>query len=315
MVQQNSIDPGAARRVAQALMETPKLSIDKLPVLHSVFERVGIACTEGMRHFCAAPTTFFVNSVQTAGAWDVLEANEDSVAVIYGAPEWDARFMIGVDRRFLFSLIEAIYGSDGTEPNYESDRVFSALEIRLAKEVCQIAVESLRGSFATVGPMSPRIERVESKLEFTVLGQRDFPCVVTQILFQVMDKGGKLFILIPQSALYPMRQRLEREAPVMEAIADPKWSQMMEDGISRTDVELHATLPGPSLTLGAINDLKIGQIIELQHTSQSLVALESGPERLFWCRLGQGGGRFSLVVEKSIDGKDDFIAELIGAQT
>lgn len=308
---QANVDAAAARRIAQLLLETPKLAVDKLPVLHSIFERVAIACTEGMRQFCAAPTTFFVNSLQAANAWDVLENNEDSVAVIYTAPEWDARFLIGVDRRFIFSLIEAVYGGDNSEGTYESDHPFSALEVRLAREVCQMAVESLRSSFVPVAPMSYRIERIESKLEFTVLGQRDFPCVVAQVLFQVMDRGGKLFVLIPQSALYPLRQRLERETAPEEASHDPRWAQLMQDGIARTDVDLRATVPGPTLTLGALASLQPGQILELQHTANSLVLLESDPERLFWCKLAQGSGKFSLVVEAPIDNNDEFIADLI----
>src|SRR5688572_33193103 len=94
-------DPAAARRIVQKLLEPPKLSIDRLPVLHTIFERVATICSEHLRQYCAAPTTFFVNQVKTGNSWDILESYEDGVAVVYYIPEWDANVLIWVDRTFV----------------------------------------------------------------------------------------------------------------------------------------------------------------------------------------------------------------------
>jgi flagellar motor switch protein FliM len=123
-------DAAASRRMVQKLLEPPKLSIDRLPVLHTIFERVATICAENLRQYCAAPTTFFVNQVKTGNSWDILESYEDGVAAVYYVPEWDANVLIGVDRKFVFSILEATYGADGSEPPYDADRPFSAFEAR-----------------------------------------------------------------------------------------------------------------------------------------------------------------------------------------
>ena len=146
----SSSKSAAARRMVEALLETPKLAIDKLPVLHQIFERVATSCTESMRNICSVPTTFFVNQVKPDQAWDILENYEDAIAAMFYVPEWDAPVLIGVDRKFVFSVIEAAYGSDQTEQPTSSDRPFSNFEAEFIKEILNIAATALESCFETI---------------------------------------------------------------------------------------------------------------------------------------------------------------------
>ncbi|MGF1622914.1 MAG: flagellar motor switch protein FliM [Rhodomicrobiaceae bacterium] len=287
----------ASRRMVEALLETPKLSIDKLPVLHSIFERVATTCSENLRRFCAAPTTFFVNQVKGDNAWDVLEDYEDAIAATFYVPEWDSTILIGVERKFVFSLIEASYGSDGTETPYESDRPFSNFESRFIKQFLIDAATALESCFESVTQVSFRLDRLETSIEFTVLGPTDMPVVVAQVLFQVMDNGGRMFILLPQAALYPIRKKLAREHQPVSHPNDPRWAQRMQRGISTTDVTLQAVLETRTMTLGEIKNLKVGQLLQLRAHARDLIAVQAGTEQLFRARLGQSNGKFMFIIE------------------
>jgi len=306
----DSDSSSAARRMVEALLETPKLSIDKLPVLHSIFERVATMCSENLRRFSAAPATFFVNQVKGDNAWDVLEDYEDSIAATFYVAEWDATIMIGVDRKFVFSLLEASYGADGTEKPYESDRPFSNFEARFIKHFLIDAATALEACFENVSPVSFKLDRLETSVEFTVLGPNDIPVVVAQVLFQVMDNGGRMFLLIPQSALYPIRKKLAREHQPVSQPHDPRWSQRMQQEISATEVSLHAVLETRTMTLGDIKNLHVGQLMQLRAHARDLISIQSGSEQLFRARLGQSNGKFVIIVEVVNNAKGMLIENL-----
>jgi flagellar motor switch protein FliM len=287
----------AARRMVEALLETPKLSIDKLPVLHTIFERVATSCSESLRKFCAAPATFFVNQVKGDNAWDVLENYEDAIAATFYVPEWDSTALIGVDRKFVFSLIEASFGADGSEKPFEADRSFSGFEARFIKNFLLDTATALETCFEGINPVTFKFDRLETSLEFTILGPNDMPVVVAQVLFQVMDNGGRMFILIPQSALYPIRKKLAREHQPVAQPHDPRWVQRMQRGISTTEVALQAVLETRSMTLGEIKNLHVGQLIQLRAHAKDLIGVQSGTELLFRARLGQSNGRFIFIIE------------------
>lgn len=301
----------ASRLTAEKLLETPKLSVDRLPVLPLIFERFGTACTEGLRELCSEPTTLFINQIESSNSWDVLESYEDSAAAIFYSPEWDCRILIGLDRRCIFSLMEAMYGGDGKEMPYEGERPFSTLETRVARTTAEIAARALQNAFLPGIATTFVFERVETRIDFSLLGQRNIPVMVGQILFQVLDQGGRIYILIPQSALHPLREKLTREQPPEAQVKDSRWVQGIQNGIAKSEVKIQAVLEGRDATLQELTQLKVGQVFALNSTTRSLISLECEDQRVFWCKLGQANGSLSLVVEEPIDEKDEFMGDIL----
>lgn len=305
----------SARLTAEKLLETPKLAVDRLPVLPLIFERFGAACTDALRELCAEPTTFFMNGIDSSNSWDVLETYEDSAAAIFYSAEWDCRILIGLDRRCIFSLMEAMYGGDGKEMPFEGDRPFSTLETRVARAASEIFAHCLQNAFLPGITTSFVFERVETRIDFSILGQRNIPVIVGQVLFQVMDQGGRIYILIPQSALHPLRDKLAREIPPEAAIKDPRWINSLQNGVARSSVTVQAALEGREATLEELTQMRVGQVLALNSTTRSLIALECEDQRLFWCKLGQANGSLTLVIEESIDEKDEFMGDILAGAT
>jgi flagellar motor switch protein FliM len=303
----------AAPRVAEKLLKTPELTIDRLPVLRSVFERFTVSCTEAMREWCTAPATFFLNQLEAGDTWDILESYEDSIALVLYALEWDSRIVIGMDRRCIFSLLEGLFGGTGTELPFEAKREFTALETQIGKEVLNLATRALEESFAPVTKVIFELDRLETTLEFNLLGQNNMPAIVAQILFQVLDNGGRMFALLPQPALYPIRKVLERERASVVMSNDPRWTRQMQSGIARAEVILQAVLEGHEMTLGEVASLQKGQVLELNSTMNSPLTLEVENEPLFLCRLGQFQGNFTVIVDGPVVHKTDFAVEILQA--
>ncbi len=295
-----------AASIGERLKALAKISIDKLPVLNTVMERMAASCVEDFREYCSPTFSAFVNQIVSGDSWDLLEALSDSVAVIFYCREWDARIVIGLERRLVFSITEAMFGGEGTEAPFEATRPFTALEMRIGKVVCDFAAKALEKAFAAIYEISLEPERTETALEFTTLGQTSMMMVHAQILLQVLDQGGLMYVLIPQSSLNPIRQKLERERKPLPSSFDPRWTHALHNRISITEVRVNAYIEGRDMRLSELVKLKPGATIELEGSGKNII-LECEGDRLFRGHLGQSQGYFAITVDAPIN--DDAAAQ------
>ena len=294
--------------ITEKLKEIAKLSLDRLPVLNSIFEAMSVTCVERFRDYCSPAFSAFVNQVASGDSWDLLEASADSVAVIFYCREWDARLLIGLERRLIFAIEEAMFGGDGSEQPFDSTRPYTALETRIGRLVCEFAAQALETAFGKVCEISLVYERTETALEFTTLGQNSMMMIETKILFQVLDQGGVMFVLIPQNSMNPIRQKLERERKPLPSSYDPRWTSALTSRVSKAEVVLSAVIEGKSMELDDILRLGPGRTIELNGTDQDIV-LECEGDRLFRGRLGQSRGFFTITVDAPLN--EDLFLEIV----
>ncbi len=286
--------------ISDRLKAIAKLSIDKLPVLNTVFEQMAAGCVEEFHDYCSPAFSAFVNQIVSGDSWDLLESLSDSVAVIFYCREWDARLVVGLERRLVFAIVEAMFGGDGADQPFMAARPFTTLETRIGRIVCEFAAKSLEKAFAGIYEISLEPERTETSLEFTTLGQTSMIMIHAQILFQVLEQGGLMFVLVPQSSLNPIRQKLERERKPLPSSKDPRWTNALNNRISATEITVQAVLEGKALQLGELLRLEPGKMIELCGTEENVV-LECQGDRLFRGHLGQSRGFFTITIDAPID--------------
>ena len=274
---------------------------------------MAVTCVERFRDYCSPAFTAFVNQVASGDSWDLLEARADSIAVIFYCREWDARILLGLERRLVFAIIEAMFGGDGSELPFDGTRPFTALETRIGRLVCEFAAKALEASFGKVCEISLAYERTETALEFTTLGQGSMIMIEAKILFQVLDQGGVLFVLIPQNTMNPIRQKLERERRPVPSSYDPRWTSALTRRVSKAEVILCAMIEGKNIELDDILRLEAGKTIELSGTDQNII-LECEGDRLFRGRLGQSRGHFTITVDAPLN-EDLFLEILDGPLT
>ena len=120
-----------------------------------------------------------------------------------------------------------------------------------------------------------------------------------------------MFVIIPQSALTPMRQTLSRVITGDSSSRDPAWMKQIRSEVHRTEVTLRAVLEERSYPLGEIADFTVGQVLMLQATPRSRVKLEGSDQPLFWCHLGQADGTYVLRVDEVVDQEKEFIDDIL----
>ncbi len=298
--------------IRDMLLDAAGLSIDRLPMLHVIFDRMGTLCAEGLRQLAASQAFYSLSSIETGRIGDVLEMYEGmAVAGVFHVPMWDSHIIVGFDRDFVFTMIEALFGADGSEPPVDDERSFSNIELRVAQAIFEQMQKALHTSFSLVSDTPFKFERQETRMDFAVIGRRNNLAVTAKFLLQALNRGGEMFVIIPQAALTPMRQALARTTPVETTGRDPNWQRQIRTEVNRTQVQVRAILEERHYPLGEIAEFKVGQVLKLQATPRTLVKLESADQPLFWCHLGQSEGSYVLRIEDHINQSQEFLDDIL----
>jgi flagellar motor switch protein FliM len=299
------------RSAAEKLLDNPGLTVERLPMLTMIFDRLAATCAEGIRPYAPAVVSCFVNSISSDHVWDALDAYDGSIAAVVYSPELDARILIGLDRRCLFSLMEVLLGGDAQETASDDDRNYSTLEVRVAQTIFEIAADALSSAFLPVVATTFRLERVETRMDFTIMGRRNVMAVIAKILIQAMDIGGQMFVVIPQPALTPIRAQLSRDLTSDGSASDPRWLKMMRDGVQKAEVKICGVLDETSAMLGEISNWKVGDILPLKPTALTQVRFDCKNQPLFWCELGQAKGLYTLKITDRVNVEETPLAQFL----
>ncbi|WP_018387920.1 flagellar motor switch protein FliM [Ancylobacter sp. FA202] len=303
---------GPSTDIRDLLLDAAGLSLDKLPMLHVIFDRMATLCAESLRQLASSQAYYSLSQVESGRIGDVLDSYEGMAIVgVFHSPEWDSHVIVGFDRDFVFSMVEVLFGADGSEPPVEEERSFSNIELRIAIALFEQVTKALQGSFALVSQVSFKFQRQETRMDFAVVGRRNNLAICAKFLLQALNRGGEMFVLIPQGALTPMRQQLASTTAGESSPRDPVWTKHIRGEVQRTEVRLRAVLEEREITLGEAAQLEVGQILPLQATPRSRVKLESVEQPLFWCSLGQAEGSYVLRIEEAVDLDQEFIDDIL----
>ena len=303
---------GQPADIRDLLLDAAGLSLDKLPMLHVIFDRMATLCAESLRQLASSQAYYSLSQVESGRIGDVLDSYEGMAIVgVFHSPEWDSHVIVGFDRDFVFSMVEVLFGADGSEPPVEEERSFSNIELRLAIALFEQVAKALQGSFALVSQVSFKFQRQETRMDFAVVGRRNNLAICAKFLLQALNRGGEMFVLIPQGALTPLRQQLASTTAGESSPRDPVWTKHIRGEVQRTEVRLRAVLEEREITLGDAAQLEVGQIMPLQATPRSRVKLESVEQPLFWCSLGQAEGSYVLRIEEAVDLDQEFIDDIL----
>jgi flagellar motor switch protein FliM len=301
-----------AANIRDLLVDAASLPLDQLPMLPAIFDRAGGNLAERLRGLSAALPHFTLSGVEGQRLGDALDSYDMRAIVgIVHVPAWDNRIVVGFDRDFIFTVIEMLFGGDGSEPPCEDVRNFSSIETQVAQFLFEQAGHALQTAFSAVSNARFRFERAETRMDFASAGRRNTPSVVARYILQAINRGGEMFVVVPQAALTPFRQALSRIVSREPANPDPAWVKQISDEVQRTAVTIHAVLESTDYTLGDIADLAVGQVLKLKATPRSRVKVESSEQPLFWAYLGQNEGMHTLCIDEPIDREQEFIADVL----
>jgi flagellar motor switch protein FliM len=295
------------------LVDAANMSIDQLPMLPVIFNRVSSQFAERLRALGPSLPFVTVNAIESTRVGAALDSYDmRAIAGMFQVPEWDNRVVGGFDRDFVFTLVEMLFGGDGAEPPLDEARALTGIEVQVAHFAFEQLGLALQGAFSMLGPSRFRFERSETRMDFAAAGRRSHPAVVARFILQALNRGGEMFVIVPQSALAQFRPVLSRKATRDSAAIDPAWARKIGQEVGRTEVAVRAILESHDYTLGDIAGLHVGQVLAMPATLKSRVTVESNAQPLFLAYLGQADGYHTLCIDEPIDQEREFLNDMLG---
>ena len=225
---------GRTDQASDQLLGAAGLSVERMPMLHVIFDQMTNLCAESLRSMSPSQAYFSLSSVGSSRLSDILDRYEsESIAAVFYAQAWDGRILIGFDRDFVYTMVELLFGADGAEPPLDMPRVFSNVEMHVAEALFERFGKALQSSFSRASEVKFNLERVETRMDYLAIGRLNNMAVYAKILLQGLDRGGEMFIVIPHAVLNPLRQALSQIVSGESVSTDPNWSKQLHSEIQR----------------------------------------------------------------------------------
>ena len=281
---------------------------DPLAGLRSAFERLGADCTEKLRQLAPVPMEVtFRDIVSGVGDEAIAGYGETALLGAFQMPDQGLPVLIGADAACMDAALEAVFGSDGSERSSHAERVPTRIEMHLARTIFEQVADALRLAVFGDGAAALELKGVETAAKPPATAKGGEPRMLAEFGLSALERQGRMFIILPESALRGSNRTSAKAIAAAPTIADPRWSKRIEHEVQRTQVTLQAVLDERELTLGEVAELRVGQVLPLKATPRSNVKVVCNDQTLFWCELGQSEGMYTLRIKDFPEGEQDLI--------
>jgi flagellar motor switch protein FliM len=277
------------------------LSIDRMPGIAFALEQFALSVPDTLAPLCKASTSGEIDELRSTTLFQFLGECHGLTAAVLNCAAFDARMLVIFDEAIADTLVTAIFSGEGEgAPQSRSRRPRTTIETGLIAELARNLCTALNRGFDRTASLALTYERLETLADVHTLGRRDMPAIAARVTIDTPGGPAPLIALFPQSLLLPIRKDLTFDPGSDAAASDPRWTRDMEARVTKTPVAVTAILDQVEMTLGEIAEFAIGQVLTLNGAGMGRVRLECAGREIFWCKLGEGDGRYSLKIEEAI---------------
>lgn len=170
-----------------------------------------------------------------------------------------------VESKLVFSLVDTFFGGSGTSEYKVTGRDFSAIEIRMTKNVVLTALQDLEKAWKQVHPITTSYVRSEVNPQFAaIVPPTD---VVLVILFDIEMEGvsGSITVCIPYAAVEPIMPKLKAQFQSEQMEVDQVWIRQLREELMQTEVEMVVDLGSARITPRELLKMKVGSTLALRN--------------------------------------------------
>ncbi|MCZ6541005.1 MAG: flagellar motor switch protein FliM [Nitrospinae bacterium] len=168
-----------------------------------------------------------------------------------------------IESRLVFSFVDNFFGGTGTSDINILGRDFSAIEIRMTRNVVQTALEDWERAWKTVYPLSCSYVRSEVNPQFAAIVPPTDVVLVIVFDIEMENSSGTVTICLPYSMIEPIISKLKANFQSEQMEVDQVWINRLRGELMQTEVELVAELGQVQITPKDILRLKVGDVMML----------------------------------------------------
>jgi flagellar motor switch protein FliM len=298
-----------------SMLDQPGIAIDRLPGLAIVLDTFAANLCPALQPLFGEAPTSVVEKMTTAALFEMISKCKGQFAGVLRCEDLDSRLLIIFDANVVEILLASIFGSDATKRDDRQSsglakRPPTTLDKRLVTEAARQLGQALELGFAQFAKASFSFEDLRTLSDAYVLGRKDMPILMARVGIKTSAGTCGCTVVLPQTLLQALRRELSADPSRTTAASDPRWARQMEVGVTKARLPVTAILEEFEMTLADITKLEVGRVIDLHGAGMGRVRLDCAGRGVFWGKVGQAEGRYSLEIADAIEA-DGETAELI----
>jgi len=268
----------------------------RMPTLEIINERFARNLRIGLFNFMRRNPEISVGPirVQKFGAFLRGVAVPANINVVGVKPLRGSGLVI-CDPKLVFTVIDSMFGGNGSLQYRIEGRDFSATEQRIIQRMLDVILEEYRKAWSGIYGLSLEYMRSEMNPQFATIATPGEIVVATSFSLEIGYLGGDLQICIPYSTLEPIRDILYSTLQGDSMETDKRWVNLLTQQIKDAAVEITAEFGQAQATMGELLALKVGDFIQLDRPDRLIATSDGVP--VFDCQYGVSNGRYAIQIE------------------
>lgn len=276
----------------------------RMPTLEIINERFGRLLRIGLFNFLRRSAEVSIGPVRVSKYSEFIRnlVVPTNLNLVHMKPLRGTALMV-LDPSLVFLLVDNLFGGDGRFHTRVEGRDFTQTEQRIIQRILNIVFESYAKSWEPVYPVQFEYIRSEMNTQFANIATPNEVVVSITFTIELGSISGEMHFCFPYSMLEPIRDLLTSSLQGETLEMDKRWIRLMTQQIQTAEVELVADLGVAKSTLGAILNMKVGDMIPLALTQIVEAKVDGVP--VMECSYGTLNGQYALRVEKLIQGSSE----------
>ncbi len=299
-----SLEDDALQPEPEAEQEASRLlygradSYERLPMAEVVFERLSRILAGSLRNLFQDNVEVRLTRLASRRLADSFaEIAPMALLGVFRAREWDNLGLIHVDAMTVSNLTEILLGGRRVAAaTGQLPKPVTSISRNLTERLIRVVLHDLRNSFAPICDVTFDFERTETDPRFATIGRNSGVALTARLSLHSAGRNCMIDIILPFATLEPVRELLLQQFMGEKFGRDSIWESHLAEELWHTDIELEAVLDEQTMKLGAVMDLRVGDIIPINAPRGSDVTLRCGSVDLFAGRLGVRHGRLAAEI-------------------
>jgi len=283
-------------------MRPSKFSKEQLRSLEMIFDNYARVLSSFLTAFLRTTTHVEVSSAEQATYSEFNNALTNPVILsILEFTPLKGSVVLELSANLGYSIIDRILGGPGN--TIAKMRDFSEIEKILLERVITQMISFLSEPWANVGAFKPRLERLETNLQFAqIIAPNEMTALVT-LSIKIGSVEGFLNICIPHITIEPVMERLNTKLwfSTKNDEPDTSYAEDLEAQLERTKINIAAIIGRTRITVNDFVQLQPGDIIPLDSYINSDLQIMVGNLLKFHAKPGISRGKNAIQITSLVE--------------
>lgn len=278
-----------------------KFSKEHLRTLEIIFEHYGRLLYTNLPAYLRKNVQVEVMNAEAVAYSEFSNALSNPVLLgIVNFSPLQGNIIIELGTNLGYAIIDRMLGGEGN--SLDKKRDFSEIELLIVERIMNISVDLLREPWQNVVALSPRLERIETNLQFAqIISPQEMIAIVT-ISMRIGDVDGLMNVCLPFITLEEVMDKLNTKYwfSAMERKDENSYEEAIESLISRSKIPIRAVLGNSTISVNDFVNLQKGDIIKLDSGIEKELEIYVGNIRKFKALPGSSNDNYAVRVTSII---------------